>query len=142
MKKVSIVVPMYNEEAMVELFLSTLMEVIKKEKDYEFEIVAINDGSKDETLNLLYEAMKKYPMLRVVNLSRNFGHESAVAAGLSVASGDAVIPIDADLQDPPEVISGMLELLPKAMMLLMQEEQVEKKTHLLSGIPQISFIRC
>jgi glycosyltransferase involved in cell wall biosynthesis len=113
MKKVSIVVPMYNEEAMVELFLSTLIEVIKKEKDYEFEIVAINDGSKDETLNLLYEAMKKYPMLRVVNLSRNFGHESAVAAGLSVASGDAVIPIDADLQDPPEVISGMLELFAK-----------------------------
>lgn len=112
-KLVSIVVPMYNEEPMVPHFLTKIDEIIKLNNGYTFEVVAVNDGSRDKTLDILYEAQSKYPFLRVVNLSRNFGHEAAVAAGLSVAKGDAIIPIDADLQDPPELIAPMLELFEK-----------------------------
>lgn len=109
-KLVSIVVPMYNEEEMVNHFLVKINEIIKTLTNYMVEVVAVNDGSRDETLALLYAAQAEYPFLRVVNLSRNFGHEAAVAAGLSVARGEAIIPIDADLQDPPELIAPMLEL--------------------------------
>ena len=109
MKKISIVVPMYNEEAMVDSFLARIKQVIDPLTDYQFEIVAVNDGSRDATLALLISAQKKEPRLKVVNLARNFGHEPAVAAGLHVATGDAVIPIDADLQDPPEIIPEMIQ---------------------------------
>ncbi len=109
-KLVSIVVPMYNEEAMVPHFLKKIAEIISENKDYMFEVVAVNDGSRDKTLELLYDFQKTYRFLKVVNLSRNFGHEAAVAAGLSVAKGVAIIPIDADLQDPPELIAPMLEM--------------------------------
>lgn len=109
-KLISIVVPMYNEKAMVDVFLTKINEVIQANNTYSFEVVAVNDGSRDETLSLLYAAQKQYRYLRVVNLSRNFGHEPAVAAGLSVAKGEAIIPLDADLQDPPELIKPMLAL--------------------------------
>lgn len=108
-KLISIVVPMYNEQPMVPYFLTEIAKVIASNKEYDFEVVAVNDGSKDETLTLLYEAQTTYKFLRVVNLSRNFGHEPAVAAGIKVAKGVAIIPLDADLQDPPEVISAMLK---------------------------------
>lgn len=109
MKKISIVVPMYNEEAMVALFFKRIRTVIDPITNYQFELIAVNDGSKDRTLDLLKEELKSEPRLKVVNLTRNFGHEPAVAAGLKVASGDAVIPIDADLQDPPEIIPEMIK---------------------------------
>lgn len=112
MKKISLVIPMYNEEAMVSLLLTTLEEklisVLKGE--YEVEIVAINDGSKDRTLELLKEEQKKHSELVIVDLSRNWGQESAVRAGLTTATGDCVIPMDADLQDPPEIIPEMLKM--------------------------------
>jgi len=73
------------------------------------EIVCINDGSRDETLARLLEAQRRYPDVRVVDLSRNYGKEAALTAGIDVARGDAVIPIDADLQDPPEVILRLLD---------------------------------
>lgn len=109
-KRVSIVVPMYNEAPMVGYFFEKIKEVIAKNSNYDFEVVAVNDGSSDNTLELLYLMQNELSLLRVVNLSRNFGHEAAVAAGLSVAIGDAVIPLDADLQDPPELITPMLAL--------------------------------
>ncbi|MCK7489317.1 MAG: glycosyltransferase family 2 protein [Anaerotruncus sp.] len=99
---------MYNESPVVAIFFARINEVLAEIKDYQFEIVVVNDGSKDNTLELLREQQKKQPNLIVVALSRNFGHEPAVCAGLSVAKGDAVIPMDADLQDPPEVIKDML----------------------------------
>lgn len=114
MKLISIIVPMYNEEAVVKYFFKGINEVLKTLEDkYAFEIVAVNDGSRDKTLELLWEHQAVDSRLRVVNLTRNFGHESAVAAGLSVARGDAVIPMDADLQDPPQIIGPMLELFEK-----------------------------
>ena len=112
MKKISLVIPMYNEEAMVELLLETVDQKVTKELQgkYDVEIVAINDGSKDKTLSLLKEQQEKYHNLVIVDLSRNFGQEPAVRAGLLTASGDCVIPMDADLQDPPEIIPQMLEM--------------------------------
>ena len=111
MKKVSLVIPMYNEEPMVALLLDTIQERVIEPlgKKYDFEIVAVNDGSKDKTLELLKEQLEKHPQLVIVNLSRNWGQEAAVRAGLLTASGDCIIPMDADLQDPPEVIGLMLE---------------------------------
>ena len=112
MKKISLVIPMYNEEAMVSLLFDTLEEkVIKTLKgQYEVEVVAINDGSKDKTLELLKEQLSRRPYLVIADLSRNWGQEAAVRAGLLTASGDCVIPMDADLQDPPEIIPEMLKM--------------------------------
>jgi polyisoprenyl-phosphate glycosyltransferase len=109
MKLISIVVPMYNEEKVVKIFFSSINEVIASLKQYTFEIVVVNDGSKDKTLQLLLEQQNIQSNLVVVNLSRNFGHEPAVAAGIKIAKGDAVIPMDADLQDPPSLIGSLLE---------------------------------
>lgn len=112
MKKISLVIPMYNEEEMVPLLFSTLNEklFVPLKDRYAFEVVAVNDGSKDKTLELLKVEQEKYSQLVIVNLSRNWGQEPAVRAGLVTASGDAVIPMDADLQDPPEIIPQMLEM--------------------------------
>jgi glycosyltransferase involved in cell wall biosynthesis len=100
---------MYNEEKVVKIFFSTINEVLASIKDYQFELIIVNDGSKDETLSLLYQQLKLQTNLTVVNLSRNFGHEPAVAAGIKVAKGDAIIPMDADLQDPPSLIHELLK---------------------------------
>jgi len=110
MKKVSVIVPMYNEEEAAPLFFEHIEKVINENKNYEFEIVAVNDGSKDNTLSILLEKQKTLPHLVVVDLSRNWGHESAVTAGLKEATGDCLIPIDADLQDPPELIPELLKM--------------------------------
>ncbi len=111
MKKISLVIPMFNESPMVELLFATLKEkLFDPQKDkYEFEVVAVNDGSSDDTLELLKKELEKHPQLVIVNLSRNWGQEAAVRAGLLNASGDCVIPMDADLQDPPEIIPTMIE---------------------------------
>jgi polyisoprenyl-phosphate glycosyltransferase len=109
MKLISIVVPMYNESMVVSLFFERINEVIGQLPNYKFEIVAVNDGSTDDTLEQLKKQQLKQKNLVVVALARNFGHEPAVAAGLKVSQGDAVIPMDADLQDPPEVIIQLLE---------------------------------
>ena len=110
MKKVSIVVPMYNEEEVAPLFFDRITKVVDSNQDYAFEIIAVNDGSKDNTLQYLLNKQKELNYLTVVDLSRNWGHESAVTAGLREATGDCLIPIDADLQDPPEIIPEMLKM--------------------------------
>ena len=109
MKKISIVVPMYNEEKVIPLFFAEINRVLSTLPQYQFELVVVNDGSKDQTLSLLKAQQTKQPQLIIVNLSRNFGHEPAVAAGIKTATGDAIIPMDADLQDPPMLISQLLK---------------------------------
>lgn len=109
MKKLSLIVPMYNEEEMIPLFFEKIMEVLSQINDYSKEIVCVNDGSKDRTLVLLKEYKKKYKELHIVSFSRNFGHEAAVAAGFKCCEGDVAIVMDADLQDPPEVIFDLLK---------------------------------
>lgn len=110
MKKISVVVPMYNEEKMVFECYSKLKDVIAREKEYSLELVVINDGSEDETEEILTKLAKQDNMLKVISFSRNFGHQAAITAGLKYATGDVIAIIDADMQDPPEVIQDMLRL--------------------------------
>ena len=100
---------MYNEEKVIPLFFAEINRVLSTLPQYQFELVVVNDGSKDQTLSLLKAQQTKQPQLIIVNLSRNFGHEPAVAAGIKTATGDAIIPMDADLQDPPMLISELLK---------------------------------
>jgi len=105
----SIICPMYNEEDALEGFLQRLVPVLEGTGAL-YEIVCVNDGSRDATLERLLEARQRYPQLTILNLSRNFGKEAALTCGIDHAVGDAVIPIDVDLQDPPELIVEMLQL--------------------------------
>lgn len=105
---ISVVCPFYNEQEVIEAFFGRLVSVLNATGD-EFEIICVNDGSRDNTLLGLLAAQSRYPGVRIVDLSRNFGKEAALTAGLDIARGDAVIPIDADLQDPPELIPRLLE---------------------------------
>ncbi len=107
-KRVSLVIPMYNESEALDALFSRLDAVLPALDAYEFEVVCVNDGSSDDTLALLHQQTVARRGVTVVDLSRNFGKEAALSAGLFVANGDAVIPIDADLQDPPEVIKELL----------------------------------
>jgi glycosyltransferase involved in cell wall biosynthesis len=100
---ISIVVPVYNEEEIIPLLHRTVAGAMD-EVDEDWEVVYVNDGSKDSSLELLREEQSHDPRIVVVNLSRNFGHMGALSAGLRTASGDAVVLMDADLQDPPTVI--------------------------------------
>lgn len=106
---ISIVVPCHNEQYNLAPFLARLHSVLEGETDIRFEIIGINDGSTDQTLPRLLALCTDYPALRVIDLSRNFGKEAALTAGLDYAQGDAIIPIDADLQEPPELIPAMLQ---------------------------------
>ena len=109
MKKISIIVPAYNEEESLPFLYERLTNLIDTIENYEFEILFINDGSKDKTLEIIKELRKKDKRFCYVNLSRNFGKEVAMKAGLDYAKGDAVIFIDADLQDPPELIPELIK---------------------------------
>jgi len=99
----SIVVPCYNEEDVINIFLENIVPVLKQLKK-SYEIVFVNDGSRDNTLEILKEKAKERDDVRVISLSRNFGKEAALSAGLDMAKGEVVVPIDVDLQDPPELI--------------------------------------
>ena len=110
MKKISVVVPCYNEEDSVNNFYNELINVITKIKDkYEYEIVFVNDGSKDKTEHLVKKLREKNQNISLISFSRNFGKEAAIYAGLSNATGDLVILIDADLQHPPAKILEMID---------------------------------
>lgn len=110
MKKVSVVIPMYYEEEVANECYQRMKTVLTSISNYEYEIIFINDGSKDRTLEILEEIAKEDPNVKVLSFSRNFGHQCAVTAGIKHVSGDAIVIIDADLQDPPELIPEMLEL--------------------------------
>ncbi|MFJ2694539.1 glycosyltransferase family 2 protein [Pseudomonas sp. NPDC087336] len=109
-RKISLVSPFYNEEKGVQAFFNRINEVFEPLADrYDLEVIAINDGSRDQTYEELIKAKAKNQYLTIVDLSRNFGKEAAISAGLDFATGDAVIPIDSDLQHPPEVVIELIE---------------------------------
>lgn len=109
MKKITIIVPSYNEEEALPYLYERLNAMMNNLNQYEFEVLFINDGSKDRTLELIKEMRNKDNRISYVNFSRNFGKETAMIAGLDYATGDAVIFIDADLQDPPELIPELIK---------------------------------
>ena len=102
-------VPFYNEGEGVYLFHEAIVPILEQISGIGFEIVCVDDGSRDNTLELLVGLARQDPRFRVVELSRNFGKEAALTAGIDAARGDAVIPIDADLQDPPELIPVLID---------------------------------
>ena len=110
MKKISIIIPAYNEEEVAQECYNRLEEVLNKLNNYENEIIFINDGSKDKTLEILTKLANQNENVKIVSFSRNFGHQAAVTAGLKYVTGDVILIIDADLQDPPELLPEMLKL--------------------------------
>ena len=110
MKKISLVVPCYNEQEVIKLFYDEVQKIKKDFKNVSFEIIFVNDGSKDRTLELMRE-LSKNDDVRYVSFSRNFGKEAAMYAGLEASTGDYVAIMDADLQDPPALLKEMYEIL-------------------------------
>lgn len=104
----SIVVPVFNEEATIDLFVATITPVLAA-ITADWEIVFVNDGSRDNTLEVIRAAHARDPRVRAVDFSRNYGKEVALSAGLDHARGRAVVPMDVDLQDPPELIAAMVD---------------------------------
>lgn len=113
MKKISVVIPMYYEQEVAQICYERVKEVLLELTEYTYEIIFVNDGSKDNTLPILEKIAEKDEKVKVISFSRNFGHQAAVTAGLKEVSGDAIIIMDADLQDPPELIPDMLTLWEK-----------------------------
>lgn len=108
MKQITILIPIYNEEESLPLLKNRILSVIEKIPEYEFDILFVNDGSKDKSLEIIKEYRSEDKRFGYVNLARNFGKEVAMLAGLDYSKGDAVIIMDADLQDPPELIPELI----------------------------------
>lgn len=112
MKKISIIIPCYNEEPTIPYFYEEINKISKQMKN-NFEFIFVNDGSKDNTINVIKEYAKKDKRVKYINFSRNFGKEAAMYAGLELSTGDYITIMDADLQDPPSLLPEMLEILEK-----------------------------
>lgn len=110
MRKISIIVPCYNEEAALPLFYPVAKEVLEKLPD-DYEIILVNDGSRDKTLEIMKDLAEKDPHVFYISFSRNFGKEAAMYAGFVNAHGDYVAVMDADLQDPPALLPEMIKIL-------------------------------
>lgn len=106
---ISIVAPAYNEEDVIEKFYLRITKILSALSEYNYEICIVNDGSEDNTVKICHRLLDNDPHISFLSLSRNFGHEIAVAAGLDYAKGDIIILMDIDLQDPPEIIPQMID---------------------------------
>src|SRR5574344_2542092 len=104
MKKISIIIPCYNEEEALPIYYDAMKIIMNDLKEVQFELIFVDDGSKDNTLNEMRKLAKKDKCVRFISFSRNFGKESAMYAGLENSTGDYVAIMDVDLQDPPELI--------------------------------------
>ena len=110
-KKISLIIPCYNEGASLPLFDQEISKIVAQMNSYEFEIIFIDDGSKDNTLKCIRELSKKRAYVKYLSFSRNFGKEAAMYAGFINACGDYIAIMDADLQDPPSLLPEMVQLL-------------------------------
>ena len=126
MKKISVVIPMYYEEEVVNECYSRVKKVLLSLDKYEHEMIFVNDGSKDKTLELLERIAGKDKTVKVISFSRNFGHQAAVTAGLQYVSGDCVLIIDSDMQDPPELLIDMLKLWEEGNEVIYAKRKVRK----------------
>lgn len=110
MKKISIIIPCYNEEQAIPFFYNEITKISKEMKN-DFEFIFVNDGSKDKTIEVIKQYVKKDNKVKYIHFSRNFGKEAAMLAGLKLSTGDYVAIMDADLQDPPALLPKMLDIL-------------------------------
>jgi dolichol-phosphate mannosyltransferase len=108
-KLISFVIPTYNEEAGIKKFYGEMLAPVLEKLSLDYEVIFVNDGSKDKTLDQLYEIAEENPKVRVLAFSRNFGKEAALTAGIRQAKGDAVMSMDADGQQPPDMIPEFIE---------------------------------
>ncbi len=108
---ISVIVPCYNEEEAIPIFYNEIIKISNKLSEYDFEYIFINDGSKDKTLKILKSLSKKDKRVRYVSMSRNFGKEAGMLAGLEYSKGDYVTIMDVDLQDPPSLLPSMLNYI-------------------------------
>lgn len=126
MKKISVVIPMYYEEEVARECYKRTNNVLEELQNYEHEIIFVNDGSKDNTLNILEDIANEDKKVKVVSFSRNFGHQAAVTAGLKEVTGDAILIIDSDMQDPPELLPEMLTLWEQGNEVIYAKRKVRK----------------
>lgn len=105
----SVIIPCYNEELVIQETYNRLSEVMKK-TEMDYELIFVNDGSRDRTFSILLQLSQKDQFVKIISFSRNFGHQCAVTAGINNCNGNLAAIIDADLQDPPEIILDMLEI--------------------------------
>lgn len=137
--KISLVIPCFNEAASLPVLFQRLDQVLMG--GVEWELVFINDGSSDETLTWLIQRSKSDSRVKVIDLSRNFGKEAALTAGLDHATGDAVIPFDADLQDPPELIEQMIEQWQAGFDVVLAIRSSRKDDHPVKRVTANAFYR-
>ncbi len=126
MRKLSVIIPCYDEESVISETYKRLSTVFQ-ERPYPVELIFIDDGSRDRTPSILKEIAGKDPTVRIVCFSRNFGHQAAVAAGLRYCAGTEAAVIDADLQDPPEAIPKMLELMDRECCNVVYGQRIQRK---------------
>lgn len=127
-KLVSFIFPIYNEEGNIELLYKTIAKLLKENPLYNYELIFINDGSRDTSLELLKTLHKKDARVKVIDFSRNFGHQIAVTAGIDYAKGDAVIIMDSDLQDPPRVSFELLKKWEEGYQVAYAQRRTRKDT--------------
>lgn len=126
MKKISVVIPIYNEEEVLNTSYSRIKKVLEGLNQYDYEIIAIDDGSQDKSLEMLQQIANENQKVKVLSFARNFGHQAAVTAGLKYITGDAIVIIDADLQDPPELLPEMITLWEQGNEVIYGKRKVRK----------------
>ncbi len=136
--ELSIVVPLFNEEEIVNELIQRLNEACMSASGH-YELIIVNDGSKDRTLTSLLDLTTKIPELTIVDLSRNFGHMQAVSAGLKFSSGKAVVIMDGDLQDPPEIIPEMLKKWQKGAEVVLAQRTERNESHIQKTMTAIFY---
>lgn len=139
MKKVlSVVVSVYNEEQALPMFYETTKPILES-LDWDYELVFVNDGSKDRSAEILRDLAQKNQKVKVIYFSRNFGHESAMIAGIDYASGDAIVCMDADLQHPPQCLPAIIEKLEEGCGVISMVRTKNRSAGLIKNITSAGF---
>lgn len=135
MVKLNIVIPIYNEQENLEELYRSIQQVCDNLSDVTWQVIYVNDGSIDDSMKIMLEQCKRDSRFSIVELSRNFGHQAAIAAGLNHTSGDAVIIMDGDFQDPPELIPDLIALWREGAEVV-RAQRKSRKEH---GIRRLGF---
>ena len=136
----SLICPCYNEEEVISFFITSLDKILKN-INLSYEVIIINDGSTDNSLNILKKLQNNYSNIKIINLSRNFGKEAALTAGLDKASGDAIIPIDVDFQDPPNLIPKLVSKWQEGFDVVLAKRKDRTNDHFLKSFSAKYFYK-
>lgn len=140
MKKISIVISVYNEEAALHEFYREAKPVFNR-LSWDYELIFVNDGSQDGSIRILHEMAESDPKVKLINFSRNFGHEAAMLAGIDFASGDGIVCMDADLQHPPECVAGIIGKFEEGYEVINMVRTKNKSAGFLKNITSTAFYR-